>query len=157
MMAVRLVELHRVLKDTGSLYLHCDPVASHYLKLVLDAVFGPENYRNEITWLRSRNPKGSQHQAKRYSPDTDSILFYGRSERAELHSDRIKRPLTSDELNENTTGWTSEVGTRTAQSHAPRRWAYVQTSALSMEAMIRVPGAGEWNGTNWSRLMNVGT
>ena len=44
MMAVRLVELHRVLKDTGSLYLHCDPTASHYLKLVLDAVFGAENY-----------------------------------------------------------------------------------------------------------------
>ena len=44
MMAVRLVELHRVLKSTGSLYLHCDPTASHYLKLVLDAVFGPENF-----------------------------------------------------------------------------------------------------------------
>ena len=49
MMAVRLVELHRVLKDTGSLYLHCDPTASHYLKLVLDAVFGAENFRNEIS------------------------------------------------------------------------------------------------------------
>ena len=53
MMAVRLVELHRVLKPTGSLYLHCDPTASHYLKLVLDAVFGPENYRNEIVWKRT--------------------------------------------------------------------------------------------------------
>ena len=50
MMAVRLVELHRVLKDTGSLYLHCDPTASHYLKLVLDAVFGAENFRSEIIW-----------------------------------------------------------------------------------------------------------
>lgn len=50
MMAVRLVELHRVLKPTGSLYLHCDPSASHYLKLVLDAVFGPRNFRNEIIW-----------------------------------------------------------------------------------------------------------
>jgi adenine specific DNA methylase Mod len=53
MMAVRLVELHRVLKDSGSLYLHCDPTASHYLKLVLDAVFGPEHYINEIVWKRS--------------------------------------------------------------------------------------------------------
>jgi site-specific DNA-methyltransferase (adenine-specific) len=56
MMAPRLVELRRVLKDSGSLYLHCDPTASHYLKILLDAVFRPENYRNEISWKRS-NPK----------------------------------------------------------------------------------------------------
>ncbi len=54
MMAVRLIELHRVLKPTGSLYLHCDPTASHYLKLVLDAVFGAENFRSEIIWKRTR-------------------------------------------------------------------------------------------------------
>ena len=53
MMAPRLVELHRVLKPTGSLYLHCDPTASHYLKMMLDAVFGPQNFRNEITWQRT--------------------------------------------------------------------------------------------------------
>jgi adenine specific DNA methylase Mod len=53
MMAVRLQELHRVLKPTGSIYLHCDPTASHYLKLVLDAVFGPMNFRNEIVWKRT--------------------------------------------------------------------------------------------------------
>ena len=53
MMAVRLVELHRVLKPTGSLYLHCDPTASHYLKILLDAVFGAGNFRNEITWKRT--------------------------------------------------------------------------------------------------------
>jgi site-specific DNA-methyltransferase (adenine-specific) len=52
MMAVRILELHRVLKPTGSLYLHCDPTASHYIKLLLDAVFGLENFRNEITWKR---------------------------------------------------------------------------------------------------------
>ena len=56
MMAVRLIELHRVLKPTGSLYLHCDPTASHYLKILLDAVFGARNFRNEISWRRS-NPK----------------------------------------------------------------------------------------------------
>jgi site-specific DNA-methyltransferase (adenine-specific) len=50
MMAVRLLELHRVLKPTGSLYLHCDPTASHYLKLLLDAVFAPNNFKNEIVW-----------------------------------------------------------------------------------------------------------
>ena len=53
MMTARLVELRRVLKPTGSLYLHCDPTASHYLKIVLDAIFGPENFRNEIIWKRS--------------------------------------------------------------------------------------------------------
>src|SRR5215211_1535307 len=52
MMAVRLIELHRVLKPTGSLYLHCDPVASHYLKLLLDAIFGPDHFRTEISWKR---------------------------------------------------------------------------------------------------------
>ena len=51
MMAIRLVEMHRILKPTGSLYLHCDPSASHYLKIVLDAVFGVGNFRNEIVWF----------------------------------------------------------------------------------------------------------
>ncbi|PLK23903.1 hypothetical protein C0V72_07570 [Porphyrobacter sp. TH134] len=64
MVAVRLVELHRVHKDTGSLYLHCDPTASHYLKLVLDAVFGEENFRSEIMWKRTSAHSG----ANRYGP-----------------------------------------------------------------------------------------
>jgi site-specific DNA-methyltransferase (adenine-specific) len=53
MMAIRLVELHRVLKDNGSLYLHCDPTASHYLKVILDTIFGPTRFRNEISWKRT--------------------------------------------------------------------------------------------------------
>ena len=53
MMAPRLVELRRVLKPTGSIYLHCDPTASHYLKILMDAVFGPVNFRTEIVWKRS--------------------------------------------------------------------------------------------------------
>lgn len=53
MMAARLFELHRVLKSTGSLYLHCDPTASHYLKIILDTIFGPEQFRNEIIWKRT--------------------------------------------------------------------------------------------------------
>ena len=56
MMAVRLLEMHRLLKPTGSLYLHCDPTASHYLKMLMDAVFGRRNFRNELSWRRS-NPK----------------------------------------------------------------------------------------------------
>ena len=78
MMAVRLVELHRVLKPTGSLYLHCDPNASHYLKLVLDAVFGAENFRNEIIWKRTT----SHNDAVRGYPDvTDNIFFYPKTDR----------------------------------------------------------------------------
>lgn len=98
MMTARLLELHRVLKPTGSLYLHCDPAASHYLKVVLDTIFGAEYYRNEITWLRSKNPKGSQHQAKRYSPDTDILLYYVKSDAVPLYTDRVRRPLTHEEL-----------------------------------------------------------
>jgi site-specific DNA-methyltransferase (adenine-specific) len=76
MMAVRLVELHRVLKPTGSLYLHCDPTASHYLKLVLDAVFGPHNFLNEIVWKRT----SAHSSAKRYGPVHDVILFYAKTD-----------------------------------------------------------------------------
>lgn len=76
MMAVRLVELHRVLKENGSLYLHCDPSASHYLKLVLDAVFGPTHFQNEIIWKRT----SAHSSAKRYGPVHDVILFYSKSD-----------------------------------------------------------------------------
>ena len=81
MMAVRLVELHRVLKPTASLYLHCDPTASHYLKILLDAVFGASNFRNEIIWKRSSAHSGS----KKFSPVHDTVLFYTKSERYIWH------------------------------------------------------------------------
>ncbi|MEQ7154023.1 DNA methyltransferase [Brevundimonas aurifodinae] len=76
MMAVRLIELHRVLKPTGSLYLHCDPTASHYLKLLLDAVFGPTNYRNEIIWKRQTAHSDATN---KFSDVSDVILFYAKS------------------------------------------------------------------------------
>lgn len=76
MMAPRLVELRRVLKPTGSLFLHCDPTASHYLKLLLDAVFGGQQFRNEIIWLRT-SPKS--HVTRRFPSAHDVILFYGKS------------------------------------------------------------------------------
>ncbi|GMN12778.1 site-specific DNA-methyltransferase [Altererythrobacter sp. MTPC7] len=98
MMAVRLIELHRVLKPTGSLYLHCDPTASHYLKLLLDGVFGPENFRNEITWRRYSRPKGSQFKARRFGRSTDIILFYGKSEDADFDLGAVRVPLGDDEL-----------------------------------------------------------
>jgi site-specific DNA-methyltransferase (adenine-specific) len=75
MMAPRLVELRRVLKPTGSIYLHCDPTASHYLKILLDAVFGPENFRNEIIWRRS---SGHNKLSRQYGPIHDTLLFYSK-------------------------------------------------------------------------------
>lgn len=80
MMAVRLLELHRVLKKTGSLYLHCDPTASHYLKILLDAVFGQEHYMNEIIWKRAFTVKGNSGQgSKFFGVNTDTIFFYAKS------------------------------------------------------------------------------
>jgi len=76
MMTARLVELHRVLKPTGSLYLHCDPTASHYLKIVLDAIFGPVNFTNEIIWQRTA-VKGDAR--RKFGSVHDVILVYGKS------------------------------------------------------------------------------
>ena len=75
MMSTRLLEMKRLLKDTGSIYLHCDPTASHYLKLVMDAVFGRDNCRNEVIWKRT----STKSLAKRYAVNTDRILYYVKS------------------------------------------------------------------------------
>jgi len=77
MMATRLVELHRVLKPIGSLYLHCDPTASHYLKIILDTIFGPQNFRNEITWKRT----SARSDSHKWNHIHDIILFYSKSDR----------------------------------------------------------------------------
>ena len=78
MMGVRLIELHRVLKSTGSIYLHCDPTASHYLKVMMDVIFGIENFRNEIIWKRSDAKGNSGQGAQHYGRNTDTILFYSK-------------------------------------------------------------------------------
>jgi len=75
MMTPRLMELYRVLKPTGSIYLHCDPTASHYLKILMDAIFGAKNFRNEIIWRRT----GAHSKSKRYAPIHDTIFFYTKS------------------------------------------------------------------------------
>lgn len=79
MMAIRLVEMHRALKPTGTIYLHCDPTASHYLKLVMDAVFGVRSFRNEIIWKRTPFAGSSKARAMQYPRSHDVILFYSRS------------------------------------------------------------------------------
>jgi DNA modification methylase len=96
-MAPRLVELHRVLKRTGSLYLHCDPTMSHYLKVLLDAIFGAENFRNEIVWQRVAAKGG---QMNRLPANHDIILNYIRSSDAEWHE--IRLPYNLEDLDEKT-------------------------------------------------------
>jgi site-specific DNA-methyltransferase (adenine-specific) len=78
MMAIRLIELHRVLKPTGSLYLHCDPTASHYLKLLLDGVFGADKFRTEIIWKRTF---AHGNVGRAYGDVTDTLFFYTKSDR----------------------------------------------------------------------------
>jgi DNA modification methylase len=78
MMAPRLVELRRVLKPTGSIYLHCDPTASHYLKMLMDAVFGPQRFKNEIVWKRTSS-HGNVSTA--YGDVTDTLLYYSRGDK----------------------------------------------------------------------------
>ncbi|HET9283721.1 MAG TPA: DNA methyltransferase [Candidatus Angelobacter sp.] len=80
MMAPRLRELHRVLKRSGSLFLHCDPTASHYLKVLADAIFNGGNFRNEIVWKRSDAHNDSKQGAKHYGRVHDTLLFYTKSD-----------------------------------------------------------------------------
>src|SRR5689334_10908486 len=82
MMTARLIELRRVLKPTGSIYLHCDPTASHYLKIVIDAIFGFENFRNEIIWRRTN---AHNKLTKQYGPIHDVILFYTKTDNFVFH------------------------------------------------------------------------
>src|SRR6266508_2789997 len=76
MMAPRLIELRRVLKPTGSIYLHCDPTASHYLKLLMDAVFGPTSFKNEIVWKRT----SAHNDPEKWGRIHDVLLFYTKSD-----------------------------------------------------------------------------
>lgn len=94
MMAPRLMELRRVMKATASIYLHCDPTASHYLKMLMDAVFGPANFRNEIIWKRKAGRGETNNQAVRFGVSTDSLLFFVKSGEAKFH--RQYRPSNPD-------------------------------------------------------------
>ena len=85
MMAPRLVELRRVLKPTGSLYLHCDSNASHYLKMLMDSIFGVAHFRNEIIWKRSHAHSDSRQGSQHFGRVTDTILFYTKGEQSTWH------------------------------------------------------------------------
>lgn len=93
MMGERLLELQRVLVPSGSIFLHCDPTASHYLRILMDGIFGPSNFRNEIMWRRS-HPKG--HAFTRFANDHDVILVYAKN------AEQIKWKMTYKDYNPNT-------------------------------------------------------
>jgi len=110
-MTQRLIEMHRILKPTGSIYLHCDPTASHYLKIIMDRIFGKNNFRNEIVWQRNDGRgKGSQFGAKKFGANTDTILFYTKSDsyffnaNKKSQDDNVKFNKTDEKGNKYYTG-----------------------------------------------------
>lgn len=99
MMAPRLIELRRVMSDTATIYLHCDPTASHYLKMLLDAVFGPENFRNEVVWQRTLS-KGLM--TRRLPQNHDVILAYQKTDAAVWNADATFAPYDPANLDKKT-------------------------------------------------------
>ena len=99
MMAVRLLELYRVLKPTGSMYLHCDPTASHYLKIVLDAVFGKEFILNEIIWQRSM---GKSFMSRRFPRNHDVIFSYKKTDNNNWNGEYIFSAYDQGNLDQKT-------------------------------------------------------
>jgi len=152
MMSVRLTELHRVLKQTGSLYLHCDPTASHYLKLVLDQIFGPTNFRNEIIWKRTT----AHNDPKRFGRIHDILLFYSKSNKPTWnpvfmsyepeyietyyrYTDDIGRKFLSRDLTAPSHG--SDSGQFEWRGKYPpkgRMWAYTKENMERLEAEGRI-------------------
>lgn len=136
MMAVRLLEMRRLLKPTGSLYLHCDPTASHYLKLLLDCIFGTEHFRNEIVWQRN----SSHNDATAFGRIGDRLLFYGNR----IRRDACRVPL--------------------ADSHVASKYRRKDERGLYGDYDLTGPGASEgesgmawrgWNPTDIGRCWSV--
>ena len=97
-MGVRLIEMWRVLRPDGSIYLHCDPTASHYLKELMDAIFNKKNFQNEIVWKRSSGQKGSQHDSRKFGSEHDVILFYSKNvKRYAFNMPKKQTDLTEEE------------------------------------------------------------
>jgi len=161
MMAARLTELHRVLKPTGSLYLHCDPTASHYIKLLLDAIFSPKNFRNEIIWKRT----SAHSSAKRLGPIHDTIFYYTKTESFlwnPLYTEHGDRYLKSHYTHTNSDGriWRADnltaMGIRHGSSGNPWRgfdvtakgnhWKFTiaNLEMLDAEGRIYWPPKGGW-------------
>ena len=104
MMGMRLLEIHRILKDTGSIYLHIDSTSSHYLKIIMDYIFGKDNFRNEIFWKRSGS-KGTKGAKRTFGRTTDTILFYSKS-----NNYKFEIPKVFDPKREKDFKYTDDIG-----------------------------------------------
>lgn len=156
MMANRLLEMHGDLKPTGSLYLHCDPTASHYLKLVLDTIFGSEGFRNEIAWRRS----GAHNDSNRYGANHDVILFYTKGKKWTWnqqftpysesyirqnyrYKDENGRLFRVSDMTANKPGgdvsydWVTPEG-QTVRPYKGRFWAYSKANMKEMEELGQI-------------------
>lgn len=161
MMTIRLVELHRVLKPTGSIYLHCDPTASHYLKVVMDTVFGPANFRSEVIWKRT----SAHSSADRYGPIHDTILYYRKSQefiwnRVYQSYDTAYAAQAFSRTDNDGRRWKSTdltgAGVRYGETGLPwrginvtakgRHWAYVPAELDKLDASGRVYWPGSRGG-----------
>ena len=148
-MAVRLIECRRVLKSTGSIYVHCDDHANGYLRLLMDAVFGSDNFRNEITWRRSV----SHNDAHRYGRITDQILYYIKSDLATWNGPDIRTPKSEAEIksafrskdergrfrSDNLTGPSHDI-----ESGSPSTVPWRNYDVLAMNRVWSVPKTGNY-------------
>jgi DNA modification methylase len=143
--------MHRLLKDTGSFYLHCDPTMSHYLKLICDMIFGEKNFRNEIVWQRTTTHNDSKQGAKHFGRVTDTILFYSRNEKAQVFNpiyrpysqeyiegsynkiDEYGRRFKSSDLSAAKGGGDTEYEWKGVKPPPGRFWAYSKTNMLQFE------------------------
>jgi len=116
-MGVRVLEMHRVLKDTGSIYLHCDPTASHYLKAMLDAIFGRKNFRNEIVWAYT----GPSNTKRWFPRKHDVILFYVKTDDAPFNWQDVRVPYQKLETG-NTKGIFKQSATLDSKGKVVEDW-----------------------------------
>ena len=116
-MAERITAMHRLLKDTGSIYLHCDPTASHYLKIIMDEVFGKGNFRNEIVWCYT----GPSRANKFFPRKHDYLLFYTKSNQWVFNADSIRVPYVKRETG-NTSGIFKKAHTLSRKGEIPETW-----------------------------------
>ncbi len=143
-MAQRLFAMKRALKETGSIYLHCDPTASHYLKLMMDGIFGKKNYINEITWERTnRGHKGSQFAPRYYHTNTDILLFYSKSNSYVFHIDNVLLPY-EDGYFENTYKYHDNRGAYSRSSPFNRKNASPRPNLCYEYKGFTAPWASGW-------------
>ena len=135
-MSQRMIEMHRILKDTGSLYLHCDPTASHYLKILLDFIFGKNNFRNEIVWCYT-GPSGSK---KNFPAKHDTILRYSKSDAFIFNADLVRIPYKAlhTDKGKNAKIWKTEGK---LQDETVRQ-EYIEKGKIPEDFWIDIPSGG---------------